>query len=467
MSEGGEARNHEAEIEGDYELVRVDRLMVERLIDDDSEPVVVMRLRRLDDGTCVMVLRESAVRRALNDLVQAIERGECEVPAEPFYAAKEELEGRPDEYDPLPEKPDPFERTMPLPARSPQGEDHEAEIEAVAQAIANLHGLEGQATEAVLAAYGPDAEAAIAALDAVRSSGPATQPMSAEDAAALDALADHPKPGRIGSAAQNHEASCEFCGLPFPNHTDACEVWKGTPVDPALDPQGEDHEAERPTFEDVSDRLAAHERATRRSLRDEDHKPTHPYAEVALGPEEFVTRDDLLAARSPRGDPTVPWQQWNDEVNARIALQIELHDARAEIERFRRSPQDEDHEALRLLWQAREALRFTCEYAGEDTLPAIEGWSWYDATVAIDAYLSRCPSPERDTVDPTEVARLQGELVASIYERDIAERERYTERLVEAASEVLTMADQIDLHDPMWQRLREALSEFSDASKEP
>ena len=46
--------------------------------------------------------------------------------------------------------------------------------------------------------------------------------------------------------------------------------------------------------------------------------------------------------RSPQGDPMVPWQQWNDEVNARIALQIELHDARAEIERLRRSPQGED-----------------------------------------------------------------------------------------------------------------------------
>lgn len=41
-----------------------------------------------------------------------------------------------------------------------------------------------------------------------------------------------------------------------------------------------------------------------------------------------------------------------------------------------------------LLWQAREALRHTREYIGEEKLPAVEGWTWYDATVAIDAALS-------------------------------------------------------------------------------
>ena len=33
--------------------------------------------------------------------------------------------------------------------------------------------------------------------------------------------------------------------------------------------------------------------------------------------------------------------------------------------------------------QAREALRLTREYVGEDALPAIEGWSWYDADNAL------------------------------------------------------------------------------------
>jgi hypothetical protein len=66
-----------------------------------------------------------------------------------------------------------------------------------------------------------------------------------------------------------------------------------------------------------------------------------------------------------------------------------------------RSPQDKDHETwdedqeAALLWQAREALRYTREYVGEDTLPAIEGWSWYDATVAIDRFLAaRSPQDE-------------------------------------------------------------------------
>lgn len=40
-----------------------------------------------------------------------------------------------------------------------------------------------------------------------------------------------------------------------------------------------------------------------------------------------------------------------------------------------------------VLIMAREALRLTREYVGEDKLPAIKGWSWYDATEAIDAYL--------------------------------------------------------------------------------
>ncbi len=44
-------------------------------------------------------------------------------------------------------------------------------------------------------------------------------------------------------------------------------------------------------------------------------------------------------------------------------------------------------EAEHLLAKAREALRLTREYVGEERLPNIEGWSHYDATVAIDAFL--------------------------------------------------------------------------------
>lgn len=43
----------------DYELVRVSREMVEDLIAVDSEPAVVIRLERQEDGTCVMVLRRA------------------------------------------------------------------------------------------------------------------------------------------------------------------------------------------------------------------------------------------------------------------------------------------------------------------------------------------------------------------------------------------------------------------------
>lgn len=46
-------------------------------------------------------------------------------------------------------------------------------------------------------------------------------------------------------------------------------------------------------------------------------------------------------------------------------------------------------EARQLLEQAKEALRLTREYVGEDMLPALDGWSWYDATVAIQNFLDK------------------------------------------------------------------------------
>lgn len=48
---------------------------------------------------------------------------------------------------------------------------------------------------------------------------------------------------------------------------------------------------------------------------------------------------------------------------------------------------DHDRQLRDLLWQAREALRLTREYVGEHQLPAVEGWSWFDAVTAIDAAL--------------------------------------------------------------------------------
>jgi hypothetical protein len=37
--------------------------------------------------------------------------------------------------------------------------------------------------------------------------------------------------------------------------------------------------------------------------------------------------------------------------------------------------------------KARDALHWTREYVGEDRLPAVPGWSWFDATNALDAAL--------------------------------------------------------------------------------
>lgn len=41
-----------------------------------------------------------------------------------------------------------------------------------------------------------------------------------------------------------------------------------------------------------------------------------------------------------------------------------------------------------------EAFRLTREYVGETTLPAIEGWSWFDATAVLEeAIASAKPLP--------------------------------------------------------------------------
>jgi hypothetical protein len=61
------------------------------------------------------------------------------------------------------------------------------------------------------------------------------------------------------------------------------------------------------------------------------------------------------------------------------------HVAKLEYDRRNQTAEDEA-----LLWQAREALRLTREYVMPATrLPKIEGWSWWDAVVAIDGRLGR------------------------------------------------------------------------------
>ncbi len=46
--------------------------------------------------------------------------------------------------------------------------------------------------------------------------------------------------------------------------------------------------------------------------------------------------------------------------------------------------------------QAQEALRLTREYVGAKVLPAIPGWSWYDATVALEAIIPAVAQPVGD-----------------------------------------------------------------------
>lgn len=43
-----------------------------------------------------------------------------------------------------------------------------------------------------------------------------------------------------------------------------------------------------------------------------------------------------------------------------------------------------------VLDEARTAIRWTREYAGEDMLPALPGWEWFDVTQKIDALIGAC-----------------------------------------------------------------------------
>ena len=53
-----------------------------------------------------------------------------------------------------------------------------------------------------------------------------------------------------------------------------------------------------------------------------------------------------------------------------------------ELERAEGQLEAQRKEAMELLRQVNEAFRITREYVGKDTLPAIEGWAWYDADCA-------------------------------------------------------------------------------------
>ncbi len=46
------------------------------------------------------------------------------------------------------------------------------------------------------------------------------------------------------------------------------------------------------------------------------------------------------------------------------------------------------------LWRGVEAMRLTREYVGEDVLPVVEGWSWFDWTREALAALAGSSAPE-------------------------------------------------------------------------
>lgn len=58
----------------EYELVRVSREMVERLVADDSDPAVIASIDRHDDGTCDLSFRITDVMAEVKRLRQALIR---------------------------------------------------------------------------------------------------------------------------------------------------------------------------------------------------------------------------------------------------------------------------------------------------------------------------------------------------------------------------------------------------------
>jgi hypothetical protein len=78
----------------------------------------------------------------------------------------------------------------------------------------------------------------------------------------------------------------------------------------------------------------------------------------------------------------------NNENIAGIDTPWTPDDEKALVDAF--APLVEPTDDERLLWQAREALRFTREYVHPAVwLPSVEGWSWWDACKAIDERLGR------------------------------------------------------------------------------
>lgn len=96
-----------------------------------------------------------------------------------------------------------------------------------------------------------------------------------------------------------------------------------------------------------------------------------------------------------RQESAVPWEEL--PANRRALMCVSIGAALAAADGVSPPPDA----ILDLLWQAREALRLTREYVWPAVrLPAIEGWSWWDATVAIDAALGRPPTVDEMPAPP-------------------------------------------------------------------
>ena len=311
-----------------------------------------------------------------------------------------------------------------------EARDHEAEVEAAIFDVLTREGVifasrfpigRVQARE-----FRQRVAKAIAALDAVRRS-PQSERISDEDAAALDALAGHPKPGKIGSP-QGEDQACD-CGA---KPGQPCYVDADGPQYHALRgvPQGEDHE-------DPEAR---------------DRRRLYGFDPMAQGEDHEAGIEAAMRAVYGR------WpQMWGKDGKPKTyeecygCAPLDNEDDRAEMEvavdaYLSRCPSPEREPTQ---------LGTVCEQCERRTMEPVY-------TEDGDAFCGRCAvqlAPERDTE----------KLAAALYRQDAAVLANQVEKLVEALRKVQDLLDADPDGDRQTDALavvEEALAEFSDASKE-
>jgi len=286
-----------------------------------------------------------------------------------------------------------------------------------------------------------------------------------------------------GGEARNHEADIHAVALrAFHRALDLDDAHMDDAVRAAVvaaldavrrSPQGEDHEAEvEAVARAMYETYDAAKRQPWKALKRDSPNAAHRWmeqGEVAIAALDALRRSPqgesrrkghdpgcvLPSAhkgpcrpRSPQGEDHEPWAESEAE-----RLRESLRQANLIIADLARlpSPQGEDHEAgIDIAEDAYQRL-------------VAAGFTPKTADGMLRAYLSRCPSPERDTEKLLAFGREHG-IAALLDHLGLDELGNEVSRLVEALFEAkgAIPSDRGELH----RRLGRILSEFSDASKD-